>query len=453
MHILKYIYILPLVFSFIAFPQNANRTPDIPVYRVVLDPGHGGVCLPNKQKHGDKYDTISGKYLINFAEGAASRGLWEHILVYQIAVKTKKILDLCSPTASENDFETFRKILTRYSGQPAKKIYIQSYLTRGNSSNVKEIKARKDPNAEFRLYDYPDSHGAMQPGRISKINALKPHLVVALHMTATYSSIYRGMSSVITAPPSFMYNGLLYLKGKKNSSFFRNSPYDDWFQESNERTSWEWFLNDAVFYFTSYPMSRNRKMKRDNFRGYRYNMVHWAYRDDKGWESKAAKHPGGTQYANSFWSFVPAGRFWERDKSKYEEYRRSGGQEGFGGDNNYASSEIIRYMLYSLYLRNEHHPHQKLTRPFVSTWSIPLHVNAITAFIELGSLTNNRHRYIFTKKQEELAEGIAVGIYSLFAGVEISGKKFIYRPKGKAINYSQYKVSADKSYFDIVVDE
>ena len=453
MHALKYLYILPLIFAVIALPGNVNHTSAAPVYRIVLDPGHGGVCLPNKQKHGDRYDSLSGRYLSDFAMGAAHRGLWEHILVYQIAEKTKKILDLCSPDATESDFNTFNKILKRYTSKPAKRIHIITHMSRGNSSNIEEIKKRKDPNAEFRLYDYPDSKGIMQPGRISKINALKPHLVVSLHMTCTTSRIYQGMSAVIIAPHTLMNNGLMYLKGKKSSSFFRNSSYTDWFQESNQRSSWEWFLNDSVFYFTSFPMKRNRSMRLDRFRGYRYNMIQWAYRDSKGWEKAAASHPAGTQYANSFRTFAPLGKFWEREKSKYELFRREGGPEGFGGDNYFAAAEILRFMIYSLHLRGEDHPHQKLTRPFISTWSIPLHINAVSAYLELGSLRNSRHRYLFTRKQNELAEGIAVGIYSLFAGIEPSSKKFRYTPKGKEIDYSRYKISHDTTYFDVVVEE
>ena len=448
----KYLFILPFIFAIIVLPNSIHHSTAAPVYRVVLDPGHGGVCIPNKQKHGDRYDVLSGKYLSEFAMGAAHKGLWEHILVYQIAAKTKKILDLCAPDANENDFEKFNQILKRYSSKPAKRVHIVAHLSRGNSADIDAIKKRKDPNAGFRLYDYPDSNGTMQPGRISKINALKPHLVVSLHMTRTYSKHYQGMSAVIIAPHSFMHNGLLHLLGKKNSSFFRNSNYTDWFQESNTRSSWEWFLNDSVFYFTSFPMTRKREMKK-TFRGYRYNMIQWAYRDKKGWEKTAAKHPAGTQYANSFRTFVPEGKFWEREKTMYERYRRQDGPEGFGGDNNYAAAEIIRFMLYSLNIHGEHHPHQKLTRPFISTWSIPMHINAVSAYIELGSLSNTRHRHLFTKKQNELAEGIAVGIYSLFTGIEPSTKKFRYTPKGKEIDYSRYMISNEKSYFDLVTED
>ncbi|MFA5519352.1 MAG: N-acetylmuramoyl-L-alanine amidase, partial [Spirochaetota bacterium] len=48
---------------------------DLPIYRVVIDPGHGGVSLPDKQKHGDRYDLISGKYISYFAEGAQRKNI------------------------------------------------------------------------------------------------------------------------------------------------------------------------------------------------------------------------------------------------------------------------------------------------------------------------------------------------------------------------------------------
>ncbi len=446
MQLIKYLYLIPVMITTLIMPSPTSRE-EPPLYRVVLDPGHGGVCL-NKKSYGDRYDTISGKYLMYFAEGASWKGLSEHVVVYQIADRAKKILDLCSPGG---DFDRFREIVKKFSDDNPPRISIIASLSRGDSSNVDSIKKREDPNSEFRLYDFFDRKGTPRPGRISSINQKKPHLVVSLHLTTTQSEIYRGMSPVIVAPYSIMHDGLLHLQGKKGSDFFYRSPYRYWFQEDDRRSYFEWFLKDVTFYFMSYPLEKNRQLKLGDFKGYRYNMVSWAYKDPDGWEKEAGNHASGTAYANSFQGFNPKGAFWERERSKYEEFRRDGGEEGFGGDNYYATAELIRYILYSLHLNNLDHPHQRMTRPYISTWSVPLHVNAIAAFIELGLLNNARHRYILTSRQQEIAEGIAVGIYSLFAGITPKKQPFTYLPKGKKLNLDRYKVTDSKTYFDMVI--
>ncbi len=448
MHDMKFIATMIVVSIALAIPGAIDHSGP-PSYRVVLDPGHGGIASGDINVHGDRYDMLSGKYLVPFAEGAAHRRLWEHVLVYQIAVKTKNLLDHCSPSG---DFGKFREILKKFTDEEPVRIIIEPHLSRGDSSDRKKIAERADPNAEFRLYDYPDGKGGVLPGRISRINALKPHLVVSLHMTRDYSAAYRGMNPVIVAPYPVLHKGLLHLQGKVNArGFFNSSGYTDWFQESGARSSFQWFVNDSSFYFTGFPLTRKGSMDYGKFRGYRYNMVRWAYGDDDGWDKTARAHPENSPYARTLQGFIPSGRFWERENSKQELYRRNGGEEGFGGDNNYATSELIRYILHSLNIRGEDHPHQRLTRPFISTWSVPLLVNAVAAFIELGSLANSRHRYILVQKQDEIAEGLAVGIYSLFSGMKLKKSRYAYLPKGKKIDLERYTLPDGRTYFDAVV--
>lgn len=448
MHDMKFIATMIIISIALAVPGFVGRS-GTPVYRVVLDPGHGGMASVNTKTHGDRFDLLTGQYLVPFAEGAAYRKLWEHVLVYQIAVKTKHLLDHCS---AAGDFQKFQKILSKYTDEVPERIIIAPSLSRGDSSDRREISGRADPNSEFRLYDYPDGTGKILPGRISRINAVKPHLVVCLHMTRDWSTAYRGMNPVIVAPHSMLQQGLQYLQGKvKSRDFFDKSSYTDWFQESSARGTFQWFLNDSAFYFTGYPLTRRGAVDYGKFRGYRYNMVQWAYRDDDGWAKTAREHPENGPYSRTLAGFAPSGRFWEREKTKFEAYRRDGGEEGFGGDNLYATSELIRYILYSLHLKGEDHPHQRLTRPFISTWSVPLLVNAVTAFIELGSLANARHRYILVAKQDEIAEGLAVGIYSLLSGMKLKKSPYAQRPRGTRINLERYKLPDGTSYFDAVV--
>lgn len=434
----------------VLFPASLY-TDEFPVFRVVIDPGHGGRMLEDRSRHGDRYDPISRTYLQEFKEGASYGSLEEHALVYAIAEKTQNRLALCS---TGGDFEKFHALLRRFTDDEPDRIAIDCSMSRSDSRNRVEIEKREDPNAEYRVFDYPNARGKMQPGRISVINAKQPHLVVSLHAALSGPAYYRGMNPVITAPYSLLYRGLLYLKKAEPSrDFFTKSRYRDWFEESNSRSCFEWFLNDTALYFIAHPLSKRREVSVDDFKGYRYNMISWNYRDGNGWESIAASHPLHTPYSSTPEGFVPMGRYWEREQSKFEVYRREGGYEGFGGDNHYASAEIIRYILWSLRLSNQDHPDQRLGRPYISVWHVPLHVNAVNAFIELGYLNRPWFRHILTSRQDEIADGIAAGIYSLLAGVNPGEKTSRFRPRGKKIDFKKYSVTNARSYFDEAVDE
>ena len=75
----------------------------------------------------------------------------------------------------------------------------------------------KEPNGEFRLFDYPDGQGGFLPGRLSRINKFKPQLVVSLHCASRGPREFKGMNPVLVAPYSFLKDGLEYLQGKKKN--------------------------------------------------------------------------------------------------------------------------------------------------------------------------------------------------------------------------------------------
>lgn len=419
----------------------------IPVYRVMLDPGHGGFRLSETDTHGDRYDRLSGEYLEHYREGAAEGNLEEHAIVYAVAEKVRDLLALCGP---HGDFSSFRAILARYTDAETPRIIIETGMSRPDSRNRDELRKLPDPNAAFREFDYPAPDGSTRPGRISRINQFKPHLVVSLHTDRYGGQFYMGMNPVIVPPPSFLRQGLAVLKGEqKSNKFFVNSKYKDWLVESAGRTGYEWFLSDTSLYYTCFPLKADKSVNKEAFRGYRYNMVTWAYADDEGWVETAKKHPANTRYADTLEKFVPEGKFWEREQSRFEDYRRDDGEEGHGGDNHFASAEIIRYMMYALRAGKIEHPDQKPGRPFYSVWQLPLSVNAISAYIELGYLLSPHYRMLFTEKVDVLAEGIAVGIYSLFAGLTPRPQEGVM-PRGKSIDLKKYSISKYSSYFDIV---
>ncbi len=432
---------------FFSFVKKINHS-EFPTYRVVIDPGHGGLSISPRKIHGDRFDSISGKYLSNYQAGARYKNVEERIVTYSIAEKVKKILDL---TEDERSFNTFKtKILKKISDENPNRVIIKTILSREKSldSNWENI---QDPNSGYRLFDFVDNDGNVIPGRISFINSCKPHLVVSLHCDLQAPAYYRGINPVIAAPYSLLHHGLGYLKGDiKNRNFYFNSPYRDWFTESIRRTGFKWFLKDVSVYFTGFSVDNKCRVQSDKFTGYRYNMVTWQYRDKDDWETVARNHPAGTQYAIKTKDFLIAGKFWAREQTKYEQYRRDNGPSGFGGDNLYASQEIIKFILFSLYQSGDYHNSQQLGKPYISVWSLPILVNAVTAYIELGYLKRKRDRFLLTKKQEEIAEGIAAGIYSLFAGLEPRKSKFKYSPEGEMLDIGKYKLPSGISYFDIV---
>ncbi len=440
-------FLLMVLLAFI--PSSRIKQDGIPVYRVVIDPGHGGFFHKDKARHGDKYDTISGKYLAFFAEGANYRNIYEHELVYSIAVRVIKKLSYCS---EDGDFIKFKKILARFSGAKPGRIYIETMISRGPSLTDEQKQSESDPNAPYRLYDYPDSDGEMVRGRISKINAFKPHLVVSLHMAESAPPDYLGMNGIIIPPYNVLKAG--FNKLKKGNAKRSGVPVivNSWFQESKHYPKKYYYFKDVSRYFTGYGLTPRYKPDYNDFKGYKYNMVDWVYHDNKGWEAAAKEKKDDSCYSINYKTFCEEGRFREREKSVYEEYRRGASLTNYGGDNYYATYELIRYILYSLKLNGVEGKTKIPGKPFVSTWSVPLLVNAVCAYIELGYFDRKWDRDVLLHRQEEISDGIAAGIYSLLAGVDDLNGNFRYKPEGKCIDLEKYKVTYDKSYFDIVTD-
>ncbi len=172
------------------FPITANIY-SYPVFRVVLDPGHGGVSWTPLKKHGDRYDTLSENYLDYYKSGAAYGGLHENKIVYQIAKKVKALLYHCSPNG---DFSKFESILDKYIDGYAKKIFIATGLSRKESLTFKSASKLKDPNEQYRIFDFPGTDGAVKPGRLTRINNMQPHLVVSLHVDTYKPNYLKGIN-------------------------------------------------------------------------------------------------------------------------------------------------------------------------------------------------------------------------------------------------------------------
>lgn len=439
------------IFVLVLFNWEEVKEPSIPVYKVIIDPGHGGLSIRPRSKHGDRYDHVTNRYLQFYRDGASSHGFVEHLLVYRIAERVQKYLEACAP---DGDFLPMKRVIEGLSSRSPARIYITSSLSRPPSLNRGDEKRLDDPNKDYRLFDAPDGSGDINPGRISNINARHPHLVVSLHCATNAPADYRAMNPILCPPPSLMKKGLDYLTKKtKDKSFFTRSPYySTWFKENTRRTNFQWFLSDVSQYYTGFPLEKSGHIDLNDFHGYRHNMITWKYSDPPGWEDLAPHHIPHTRWSMNYRDVLLDGPFWEREFSVYEEYRRGSGPEDIGGDNAYASYEIIRYILLAMQKSGTYQGYHEPGKPYVTIWSLPQHVNAITAYLELGYFGRRKDRKMFREALDDIARGIAAGIYSLLAGMEPVQGNYRYLPKGKSIDFSKYSISPSKSYFDIVTE-
>jgi hypothetical protein len=331
-------------------------------------------------------------------------------------------------------------------------------MTRTTNYNGSEPIQDLQTNAPYRLYDYPDKKGRMQEGRLSFINGKKPHLVLSLHLNPAGRGHPGGMAAVLS--PGFKTFDILrkITLGKKSASaFYRLKDWEKgWLITDNGYSKLEAARADAWVYFHGFRSNKQGTAPlMEKNRGIRHNYVVWRYNDPPGWEEQARAYSPGP-YAIKYEEFRPEGKFWEREQSKAEEWRREDGPAGFGGDNNYASDELLRYLQYGIRLQvpsrrgeNDVHP---LLHPFVSAYTLPIYVNAICAFLEIGHLNRTTDREIVIGQQDALARSLAAGIYSLFYGLKLRKGYSAIRPRGKALDFKKYENLKEGNYFRIVSD-
>jgi hypothetical protein len=423
-------------------------------YKVIIDPGHGGRYIRPLSVYGDKYDPELGKYLDGFRPGAYNNGLFEHEEAYSIAEKVVRFLSLTKSNKGRKEFHTLLK--KYYPNIPPPKEQIEVLISRESGHREDYLQTADDPSAPYRLYDYPDIHtGELNKGTISRINSEHPHLVVSIHMTSGGTGPYGALSSVIT--PSFgTYSWALeYVKGNddvKNQvqEKFQNSNYKNWFESGHDRSFFEWFICDSWIYFTGFWSKPNGlEAETSTFRGLRQNYINWAYQEKPPFN----KNPY-TQYSSDLKNFTPIGKFWERELSLPETWRREGGYEKMGGDNYYASNEILRHIRKGLFVNHVLKKNElpEIKEPYISTWAVPTYINAISAYLEVAYLNNENDWQRIRKYKTIQAEAIAVGIYVLFYGSKETKSTNKDLTKGLPIDFNKYATFYERSYFDMVTD-
>ena len=423
-------------------------------YNIVIDPGHGGLSLNPVSVHGDKYDPVKKAYLAPYQQGATYKNLHESEIVYEIAAEVIRIIEL---THSRSGRDEFREILKKYK-IPAE-IMIEPIgisMSRPDGYPIKKVKSYdgrtdQDYNANFRLFDFPDFTSKKRThGLISIINKKKPDLVISLHLDSD-GPTYGAMAPVVTPGFDTYKLALDYIRGDEASRYkirsdFKKSPYMNWTQVNRDRKAFESFLCDSWIYFTGYWSYQNGLHPDPNmFKGVREDYIDWKYQG-KSWNS--TDEVQGRQITH-LRDFNPTGPFWEREQSEPERWRRENGPEGVGGDNLYSANELLRYVRLGLAASGRLSASRlpDIREPHWSTWSLPTYINAVSAYLELGFLNNRFDRDRIEKLKLIHAEGLAVGIYSLFYGLPDSELSIGNMPMGKPVDFAKYRNYNGRNYF------
>lgn len=439
----------------------------VPVYRIAISPGHGGRAELGRRTTGDHWCALRGKFIKGYNSGTFHKNVTEEKVVLDISKRLKDLLDL---TRTDKGWEKFRSLLEKASPKGKfKRVVLDTMMTRDSSYDTHPLRKAPNSNKYFRMFDSPTSFtgkdqtpGKLHPGRLSMINSFKPHLVVPVHLDTSGTPSYGGFHTVLTPPYSaFKSVAESYAKGGSAQVRKIDSPFlRKWSIKAGSRNRDGWALLDTTTYFYGYFLDTAKQTLSRKFNGLRFDMVTWTFMD-KGGSLTTPFRP-----ARVFRQY-PSGRFWKREASRFEERRRGfspvrGSEDsGYGGDNHHGGDELIRFVRYWIYRNLAKPPEEKtkwpdqdtlagpIQRPAISDYSEPMLVNGVVAFLELGFMSNNRDRELIFEHPQLYAEGIAIGIYSLFEGLKVQPWGIADSlPTGRPVDWDYYRLSAkEKSNF------
>jgi N-acetylmuramoyl-L-alanine amidase len=399
-------------------PLNAKYK----TYRVVIDPGHGGKSEKSGLTEGDHWDIKAKRFLTRYNYGAYHGDEAEHRIVLDICRMTAEILKSANTDAGWREFS---KLLAAYGVKRPneyRRVNFDTAMTREKSFEAPEFTAEANVNKHFRLFDSPESFDAakkpspaLHPGRMSKINALTPELVLCVHVNSSTNSRARGQASVVIPG----YRVFDFVKTVKTRLGVKSALTYFWllawfYPDNPVLGNLSRLINDCETYFTGKRSDNKSRI------GKRWQMVKWRYCMDD-------------EYDNLL-NYKDNDSYWKRERSDYESMRRDGGITGAGGDNFYASEEFIKFIRFGLWQDYMNGSAKGVTElsglkspgeylgphgaPFISDWALPQMVNAVTAYIELGYIENDADRFLLTSKKDVIARSLAVATYSLTEGFE-----------------------------------
>jgi N-acetylmuramoyl-L-alanine amidase len=314
-------------------------------FRLVLDPGHGGRGEQPGLATGDAWDASLGRFVRVLNFGGAQRlargvRLTEHELVLALAKRLRSVLDL---THSEAGWAEFTRLLESVGVKgPLTRVRFDTRLSREDDFRAREARRDRDPSKDFRLLDspkvFPAANGQpLHPGRVSRIVALAPELVVVLHLNDGPGTRERGTNALyVPSPEAFEALRLFALqRGPWTAELEKLRPH--WLGRGRARGEKASMLESAWCYFTGYPPAASGRLAELRHpTGQAWNHVTWAYREPE-------PGPARVTLEGPF-----SGPFRERERLPVEQRRRGGGPEGVGGDNLYAGQELLRFVRLAL---------------------------------------------------------------------------------------------------------
>lgn len=463
-------------------------------YKIVLVPSRGGKEEPRGDTIGDGWSPTLGRFTIPYLGGPGLK-LEDGSVVTasEVSLKlAKKVQAILEMTRSDKTWPEFEKLVQEFSGSKdeVQRVVVESVLSREHGWQEHPNANEPNVNRFFRLFDSPVSFPPppdepLHPGLLSWTNAQAANMVVSLNFSAS-STRMRGMKTYLAAPHAIMEHlRQIKLEKAKIGDIRRTVYFQSWAVYSGDRQNA--MLADAARYFFGYiPWST----KRSSFEldAPSRDQIQWAFRDDAGKSVPASIES------------TPTGLFWDRERSRFETWRREKGQEGEGGDNYYASQELIRFVRYGLWkdhlglkgtdpevyqkaaesmvakAREEKPPEEKppegaeapppqtvipqpdevLGRhllPFCSNYVEPINTNSVYAHLELGHLTSPEDRQMILGREDVYARSLAVGIYALVAGRTVQALPLLSAPQGQRIEWEKYYrgVVGAQNYFELAL--
>lgn len=414
----------------------APAAPALAARVVVIDAGHGGRGEGPGPFTGDSWDPAKRAFQnpYNYGAAHADGDLHEQRIVLDVALRVR---DLLERAATAEGFPAFKRLLARY-GRPRGDAFprpdIRIVMARTDSFESPERATLREVNRFYRLYDGPTGfrdddkpHPDLYPGRMSLINRAKPELCVSIHINAAKDAARRGQASVVTP------NGRLF-------GFLRDLSADLSARHGEKAANAT--LARLDWYFHRTPILGNLGSLARDAATYFDAGGNAPRRDRVTWKHKKDSRS-----------------FAERERGTMESYRR-GGDASLGGDNLEAGDEILRFVRSALArailaeqpAATRGRPADELLGPhgppFARDYALPLFIHAVSAYLELGYLTNAADRALLARHPDAYAEGIAVGIYSLLYGMvpheeQAAGVTDLEPPRGRPIDFRKYRRGRD----------